>query len=287
MANPGYKGQNIYFLTVVALFIVLHTVLYFPVYLRLVQAWGSMPQCSHGYFVLPIIAWLCFMKHKSLQSNHVQPSYRGCIMTYAGLFVYVAALAYESDTFAYLSYMISIAGLIVSFFGLQLFKLFIFPYLFLFFMFPIPSSVYLRLTGSMKLLASTLSAGIISSFGIPVLRDGNIIQLSNLQLSVVEACSGMQSLVSYIMLGSLLAYHMKSSSWKKLTLIAVTIPVALLNNIMRITSTGIIGQHYGIEAITGTIHDVIGMFIFVIGLMILISVYHWLVHLNKNSCVAS
>ncbi len=287
MLKTKFKNIDITITSVTVLLLLLHSILFYPIYPRLIQAWRDMPQCSHGYFVWPITLGLFYWKYKSCEGYSVKPSYTGCVITSTGLVLYVAALLYESDTLAYGAYMVSLAGIFLSIYGFKMFRLFLFPYLFLFFMFPIPNSVYLSLTGSLKLFASAISAGIISGFGIPVLREGNIIALANVQLSVVEACSGMQSLVSYVMLGSLLAYFMGGAAWKRGALMAVTIPVALVNNIMRITGTGIMAELYGQEAISGTLHEAFGVLVFVLGFMVLISTYLLLVRINRNPCVSS
>ncbi|GAB7026161.1 hypothetical protein JCM15764A_14090 [Geotalea toluenoxydans] len=204
------------------------------------------------------------------------------MLTGAGLFLYLAAMVYESDSFVYLSYMISLTGITVSMFGYAALRILRVPCLFLLFMFPLPDYLYLRLTGPLKLFASNLSAQIISSAGIPVLQEGNIIQLPNLQLNVVEACSGIQSLISYIMIGCLLAYLLAGPVWKKAVLVAATVPVALVNNILRITVTGILGEFLGKPANSGFYHELLGLVIFVVGFLALAGVYLLLARLDRR-----
>jgi exosortase len=269
---------------VALLFAVLHTIVYLPVYERLIQAWRTMPQCSHGWFVLPLAGWLALSKRKQLKDLRGEPSYAGLAATWAGLVLFVAASVYESDTGAYLSYMLTLAGIAISALGFGIFRGFIPLWLFLFFMFPIPDSLYLPLTGSLKLGASAAGAWVISAIGIPVLREGNIIQLSALQLNVVEACSGMQSLVSYLMLGSLLSFFLGGSIWRKGALVVAAVPVALFNNILRITGSGVLGEFFGREAVSGTAHEALGLLTFALGLGLLFGIFRLLLKSRGTVC---
>lgn len=266
---------------------VLHTIIYLPVYGRLIKAWQTMPQCSHGWFILPLSLWLCFLKRRYLRGRAYPMAYGGMLVTLVGVTLYPASLVYESDSLGYLSYMVSLTGVVISLFGVTILRFLWFPLAFLMFMFPLPDFLYLQLTGPLKLFASKVSAMILVLAGMPVLQEGNVIQLPNLQLNVVEACSGMQSLVSYIMLGCLLARFLNGAPWKKLLLIAVTVPVALLNNILRITGSGVIGEWFGKAAISGWYHELFGMLVFGAGFAILAGVYRTMAGPGKVPAVAA
>jgi len=138
--------------------------------------------------------------------------------------------------------MVSLSGIIISVMGYSVFKTFLFPYLFLLFMFPIPDAIYLWMTNPLKLLASDTSAALLKLCGIAVYQDGNLIQLAKFQMKVLEACSGMRSVVTYLMLGIILASFIRGSNWKKILLSVTTLPIALFNNILRITVTGLLAE---------------------------------------------
>lgn len=248
---------------------ILHSILYIPIYGRLITAWKTMPQCSHGWFILPLALWLVFLKRRYLLGRSYPMAYGGVLVTFIGLVLHPVSMVYESDSLGYLSYIITLMGIIISLFGVTLLRILWFPLAFLVFMFPLPDFFYLRLTGPMKLFASRVSAEILGIAGIPVLQEGNIIQLPNLQLNVVEACSGMQSLVSYIMLGCLLASFLAGPPWKKLVIVGATVPVALLNNILRISGSGFLGEWFGKAAISGLYHELFGLAVFAVGFAIL------------------
>lgn len=246
-----------------------------------------MPQCSHGWFILPLAIWLCVLKGRYLRGRTFPMAYGGALLTLIGLALYPASMVYESDSLAYLSFMVSLTGAIMSLFGVAILRILWFPLVFLVFMFPLPDFLYLQLTGPLKLFASKVSAMILVLAGMPVLQEGNIIQLPNLQLNVVEACSGMQSLVSYIMLGCLLAWFLPGPPWKKVVIVAATIPVALLNNILRITGSGFMGEWFGKAAISGVYHELFGLLIFAAGFAILAGIYRTVAGSGKVAAAAA
>ena len=99
------------------------------------------------------------------------------------------------------SFMVSLCGIIISVMGYSVFKTIHFPYLFLLFMFPIPDAIYLWMTNPLKLLTSDALAALLKLFHIAVYQDGNLIQQAKFQMVVVEACSGMRSVVTYLLQG--------------------------------------------------------------------------------------
>jgi len=109
------------------------------------------------------------------------------------------------------------------------------------------------------------SLGII---GIPVLRDGNILELASQKLSVVEACSGIRSLLSLSFLSLVYAYFFDKRVWMRWVLLAATIPIAILSNSGRVTITGILSE-INPELARGFFHSLEGWIIFLIALVML------------------
>jgi exosortase len=104
--------------------------------------------------------------------------------------------------------------------------------------------------------------------GIPVLRDGNILELASQKLSVVEACSGIRSLLSLSFLSLVYAYFFDSRVWMRWVLLAATIPVAIIANAGRVTITGILSE-VNPELARGFFHSLEGWIIFLIALVLL------------------
>jgi exosortase len=167
------------------------------------------------------------------------------------------------------SLLVILGGIILFLLGKEFFKALLFPLVFLILMIPIPSVLMDRVTFPMQLFASKVAAGCLDLIGIPVLREGNIIQLANTSLEVVEACSGIRSLISLIALSVVFAYFSQSGTWKRVVLVLSTFPIAIIANAARVTGTGILAHHYGQTVAQGFFHGFSGWILFVVAFVCL------------------
>ena len=87
-----------------------------------------------------------------------------------------------------------------------------FPLFLLFFMVPIPAVIYSAATFKLQILASQLADGALTVLSIPVLREGNVLELPNQKLSVVDACSGIRSLLSLTFLSLVYGYFFRAQN---------------------------------------------------------------------------
>jgi exosortase len=109
-----------------------------------------------------------------------------------------------------------------------------------------------------------------------VLREGNILRLPNQSLSVVEACSGIRSLLTLSFLSLVYAYFFDKKVWMRAVLLAATVPIAIVANAFRVTVSGLLSQ-VNPELSEGLFHSAAGTLIFVFGLLLLVAV-HWAVN---------
>jgi exosortase len=143
-----------------------------------------------------------------------------------------------------------------------------FPLFLLFFMLPIPAIIYNQITFPLQLLASRLAEWSLMFIGIPVLREGNILELAGQKLSVVEACSGIRSLLTLSFLSLVYGYFFERKIWMRVLLFVATVPIAILANASRVTLTGILSEIKP-ELAHGFFHSASGWVIFMVALMIL------------------
>ena len=137
-----------------------------------------------------------------------------------------------------------------------------FPLGYLSLMIPVPAIIYNKITFPLQLFTSHFASALLEIGGVPVLRDGNILILSNYSLEVVEACSGIRSLISLIALA--LAYgYLAESRWPIRCILAISaVPIAILANAVRITGTGMMAHQWGPAAADGFLHEFSGWIIF-------------------------
>jgi exosortase len=139
-------------------------------------------------------------------------------------------------------------------------------------MIPIPAMIYARITLPLQLFASRVAETVLSLFGIPVLRDGNVLELASQRLSVVEACSGIRSLLSLSFLSLVYAYFFDSKQWMRWALLAATVPIAIAANSARVTLTGLLSE-YRADLAQGFFHTAEGWVLFIVALAMLIVVH--------------
>ena len=250
-------------------------ILFWPVFLQLFYIWSNNEDYSHGYFVIPISLYITWNKRAEIFRRPLNPSWLGLPLLLCGAGGYVVGFMVKFHTLTYLAMMVMIFGVVLFIGGWRLIKILILPILFLLFMFPIPTAYYILLTNPLKLMITKISAYLIYVLGIPVYREGNIIFLASTSLEVAEACSGVRSLYSYLMLGCIFAY-LSERLQSKIIMFALTIPLAILVNIIRVTGTGILANYFGSEVAQGFFHEFTGFFLFAIGLIVLFLAYYLL-----------
>jgi len=134
--------------------------------------------------------------------------------------------------------------------------------IYLAFAIPLARLLQASLSAQLQLISSYMGAGIVRALGIPVLLDGNVIDLGAIQLEVAEACSGLRYLFPLASFGFLCAYLFRGRMWERAIILLSTIPITVLLNSLRIGITGILVDRFGIVAAQGFFHDFEGWLIF-------------------------
>jgi exosortase len=178
------------------------------------------------------------------------------------------------------SFVIVLIGAVWLLGGDLILKKLAFPLFLLFFMVPIDAVIYNQITFPLQLLASRLADGALTLIAIPVLREGNILELPNQRLSVVEACSGIRSLLSLTFLSLVYGYFFERKTWIRVVLFLSTIPIAIVANSSRVTITGVLTQVKP-DAAEGFFHEAEGWVIFMVAFAILI-LFHQLIARSSN-----
>lgn len=255
--------------------IILLCLVYAPVFPGMVAIWMDDPNYSHGFLVPLISLWFAWRRWPELRECPVEPSGAGFLLLLAGMLLLAGGLAIDELYTSRASCIIILAGIIQVLFGTQILRLLALPLAFLFFMIPLPYTFYDALALPLRGFVSILATGGLKLCGLPVLREGNMIILPNISLEVVEACSGMRSLVSLVALGTAYAFLLMKGTWRKVVLIAATVPVAVFTNVLRVFITGVLARHFGAAAAEGFFHDFAGFAVF-IAAMILTAFIGWL-----------
>jgi exosortase len=256
-------------------FFALLVLCYAPVLWRLVNQWNNDEDMGHGFFVPVIAAYIAWQNRDKLFSQPLKPNYWGlAVMAFAAMQLIVATLGAELFL-ARTAFVESVIGVTLFLGGVHALRVLAFPLFLLFFMVPIPAVLYNQITFPLQLFASQVAEVSLNLLGIPVYRDGNILELASQKLSVVEACSGIRSLLSLTFLSLVYSYFFDDKVWMRIVLFCSTIPIAIIANAGRVTLTGILSE-YKPELAHGFFHTASGWVIFMIALAILVALHQFL-----------
>ena len=262
-----------------AWFTVLLIVCYAPVLGGLVHQWATDEDMGHGFFVPAVAGFIAWQRREELASIKPVPNYWGLVLVILGAIQMMLGTLGAQIFIARTAFLVSLVGAILFLGGTRTLRVLAFPLFLLIFMFPIPAIIYARITLPLQLFASSVAETVLNFIGTPVLRDGNVLELANGQrLSVVEACSGIRSLLSLSFLSLIYAYFFDRKVWMRWVLLVATIPIAILANASRVTLTGLISE-YRPDLAQGFFHTLEGWVLFIVALVLLVS-FHQL--LNRS-----
>ena len=270
--------------TGIAWFGVLLIACYAPVLRSLVRQWNNDPDMGHGFFVPLIALYIVWQHREELAAIAPEPNWWGLVVVaLGGLQLVLGTLGAELFT-TRMSFVVTLIGVVWTLGGNVMLRKLAFPLFLLFFMLPIPAVIYSAATFKLQILASQLADGALTVLSIPVLREGNVLELPNQRLSVVDACSGIRSLLSLTFLSLVYGYFFERKTWVRVVLFFSTIPIAIIANASRVTMTGIITQVKP-ELAEGFFHEAEGWVIFMVALGILI-VWHQMLMRGSNFVAA-
>jgi exosortase len=249
--------------------------LYASVLKNLVLQWWSDPDYSHGFFVPFFSGYVLWRQRERWLKSEIKPSNFGLLVMLGAIgLLLVGSLGAELFTSRF-SLLVLLAGMILFLAGWKFLRAVSFPLCFLIFMIPLPTIVYNQITFPLQLVASRLATFWLELVHVPVLRDGNVLILSNYSLEVVEACSGIHSLMTLISLAVIYGYFLESRRWVRLVLVVLMVPSAIVSNAVRVMGAGMMAHRFGPAAAEGFLHKFSGWVIFMVALLLLFA-FHWI-----------
>jgi exosortase len=233
----------------------------------IVNKWVTDSSWSHG-FLIPLFSLYFINQTKSEILNlHPRPNYLGLLLLICSIIFYPLNIVHFQYGYARPIGMIATLGAVVLFLGgWRLIKYTWLPIAFLVFAVPLPDRIYVKLTMPMRYFATRVAAGLLnlvnhmdataSGVIIDVVYKGHHLEPS---LNVAEACSGMRLMMAFLALGVAMAYLHYRPVWQRIVLLASTIPIAVLCNIVRVTATGFICVLGNPVYTMGIYHDILGL----------------------------
>lgn len=235
----------------------------------LVQQWWDDPNYGHGFLIPAVSFYLYWVRRERLQSIQPQRNFGGLAILVVGLLLCILGTAAAEFFTVRFSLVVVLWGTIWFFYGTGFIRQLWFPILYLIFMIPLPYVIYYAMSFPLQLLSTKTAVHLLQFTGLTVLRQGNIINLPNYSLEVVEACSGLRSLMTLSALGAAIAYITQKNTVSGILLFLLSIPIAMGANILRIMFTAFGAVIISPKFAEGFLHEISGLMVFLVGFLAL------------------
>jgi exosortase len=238
-------------------------VLYASNFEQLFSVWSTDENYSHGFFVPIAFVWMLWRQRRELESTEVSPRSWGIVIVLLALLQLAAGTLGAEYFVAHSSLLVLLCGITLFLFGTKMLRLVAFPILWLLFMIPLPAIIFYSIMFPMQLLATRLAVSILDLLHVPSVCEGNVIYMANFTAGVVEACSGIRSVISMLAFAVLMGYLLNMSVRARWILAITAVPIALGMNALRIAATGLAGNYLGARWAEGVFHTFSGLVLFV------------------------
>src|SRR5437588_3747629 len=283
MIQPSMSAIPRKFFPPVAIAIAL-AFLYFTVIVKLANDWWHDENYSHGILIPFVIAFILWQERKSfVDSKSASSTSLGAIGIGVSLCALWAGTAGAELFVQRASLVLILASIVIYCFGARLVRIVAVPLVLLVLAIPIPQIIFNRIAFPLQLFASRCAVAAMSFLSIPVLRQGNVIELMPLgasepkKLAVVEACSGIRSLMTLVTLALIYAYFTRPTAprtkvyaiSRSIILMFAAVPIAILTNALRVSGTGVLAHYYGTRVADGFFHSFSGWVIYIAAALLL------------------
>lgn len=242
---------------------------YWTTLANLADRWSWDPQYSHGYLVPAFAVYLLWLRFDRRTPRTLNVNFLGLALVGSAIALRLAGTYFYYPYFDQISLVPCLAGLFLLAGSWPAFFWSLPAVAFLLFMIPLPDRVALAMSGPMQGLATTCSTFVLQTIGKPALAEGNVILLNEIELGIVEACSGLRMLVVFFALSTAVAMLIKKPMWERLLIALSAIPIALVSNILRIVITGLFYDAFGSNFGGAFLHDLAGWLMMPLGLVFL------------------
>ena len=232
---------------------------YWPTLVSVVRRWSLDPQYTHGY-VVPLFAALVLWLRRDWFPDEadVAPSWWGVPLLLLASVCRLAGALYSFEWLEGGSILFALAGLVWLTMGWRVLRWGLPAAVLLVFVLPWPWQFDQVLTHPLRRIATVCSTWALQLLGVPALARGNVIVVNDMEIGVVEACSGLGMLMTFFALSTAVAFSVSGSRFDKAVLFLSAVPIGVLMNVCRITVTVFLYQYASAKVAQVVFHDVAG-----------------------------
>ncbi len=238
---------------------------------------------SHGWLVPPVSLYLVWRKRRQLAAARKRPCAWGWLLLAPSLLAHVFGTACQVGFISGFAMLGTLAGVVLTLLGPEVFRILLFPIAFLAFMVPLPELLIELFSFRLKMWAARIAVGTGKMFGMVLAREGSFVHMPEGRLVVDDVCSGLKYLISLTAFGALYAYISSANRWGKALLFLLAVPVAFVANVLRVTIMVAAAYVAGVEtAEAWYFHDLFGFLLFIVAFVILFAVEALLLKPRKH-----
>lgn len=241
---------------------------YYPIFQILAVKWARSEDYTHAFFTVPIILYMGWLKReKFIEEQGWHKTGLACMILATAL--YIVSLQLQIPSFIAIAMVMTVGSAVLYLSGYRMLREMFIPLLLLVLLIPIPDQLLSMVTASLQLKVSQASELIVNVFGIPLFREGNVLHIPQKSFQVVDACSGIRSLVSLVTLSLILGYFSLKNPWFIGILVLLSVPVAVLVNVLRVAGLVLAFHYFQLDLSAGSQHTIMGLALFGIALAVL------------------
>lgn len=226
--------------------------------------WFDRPEYSHGVLIPFIAAFLIWQRRGALGVQRIAGSWLGPVVVLLGLLVWSLGVLSTLSAVSQYALVLMLYGVVIAIVGSRVFARLWAPMLMLLLMIPLPNFLYANLSSELQLISSAFGAWLLRLLGISVYLSGNVIDLGNFQMQVVEACDGLRYLFPLMTLGFIVAYFFRAPLWQRVAVFLSSIPITIAMNSFRIAMIGVFADRGNTALAEGLLHELQGWVIFMV-----------------------
>jgi exosortase B len=244
---------------------------YSPTVKGLVDGPWQTEQEGHGPLIIAATLWLVWQSRQKLMATRVSPApMAGWAVLISGLLLMFLARTQGVLTVEVFSAIPVIIGCVLVLAGWSVLRMLAFPIGFLFFAVPMPDWLIDAATVPLKVFISDVVTEVLYGLGYPIAQNGVMIMIGSYQLMVKDACSGMNSIFALSAIGVFYFYAFRSDAKiRGILLLAAIVPITIIANFIRVLALVLIAYYGGIDTLEGTLHDLTGIGLFVVAVVLL------------------
>lgn len=266
-------------------------ILFLPTFYDLFNGLWATEEQAHGPIILALSLWLLYRQWpEMLAKSEGKAGIKGGWAVFGfGLLLYVLGRSQGIIAFEISSFIVILAAVLLIKRGTAALRTLWFPFFFMLFMVPLPAQIVTMLTMPMKMAVSYVTEHILYAFGLPIARNGVILQIGQYQLLVADACAGLQTLLTLEALGLFYLNVVRhTSAFRNIALAILIIPISFTANVIRVIVLTLVTFYLGDAAGQGFLHGFAGMVLFVTALILILAVdsmLQWFVRRRQGTAV--